>query len=453
MADKAVYASSMIRSNRIELLNGYSHRVVLSNSNDSKIDLKNKIDGVMKPSTKSGTFIERTKGAKPISFDPSLSAQKGLQETNLDYYMTLPVKTVMKTVNKVEKEVNSSTSDKDKIKAAQALKKSAEEVVRVTFGETLRSSSGAEILIKKVKTIAYGAILGSVPRMGAEFLSNMAMVTSDPQAAMIGFRDFKLISITGGKQGLDILRNLGSSEGSKLYDPKKISSRFVESSDYTRTKSQSAKSSIANAMGVILNLGPKQLASAVDTIASKLMSTPDLALTRPMWFGVFAKSFKEETGILLTESDMIKIGKGDSKYLGDNYKKSIEKSVNKADKASVRASTTRNPFKGVVKNISRSTDSGIINAYREVNKFMANFSLFEYATARDAVGALQRDGDISKSQALGILTGVGARMTLYPILYDLMSKGFDGFVADALGFAIEDEEEEDIEDVISRQVI
>ena len=453
LADKAVYASSMIRSNRIELLNGYSHRVVLSNSNDSKIDLKNKIDGVMKPSTKSGTFIERTKGAKPISFDPSLSAQKGLQETNLDYYMTLPVKTVMKTVNKVEKEVNSSTSDKDKIKAAQALKKSAEEVVRVTFGETLRSSSGAEILIKKVKTIAYGAILGSVPRMGAEFLSNMAMVTSDPQAAMIGFRDFKLISITGGKQGLDILRNLGSSEGSKLYDPKKISSRFVESSDYTRTKSQSAKSSIANAMGVILNLGPKQLASAVDTIASKLMSTPDLALTRPMWFGVFAKSFKEETGILLTESDMIKIGKGDSKYLGDNYKKSIEKSVNKADKASVRASTTRNPFKGVVKNISRSTDSGIINAYREVNKFMANFSLFEYATARDAVGALQRDGDISKSQALGILTGVGARMTLYPILYDLMSKGFDGFVADALGFAIEDEEEEDIEDVISRQVI
>ena len=122
LADKAVYASSMIRSNRIELLNGYSHRVVLSNSNDSKIDLKNKIDGVMKPSTKSGTFIERTKGAKPISFDPSLSAQKGLQETNLDYYMTLPVKTVMKTVNKVEKEVNSSTSDKDKIKAAQALK-------------------------------------------------------------------------------------------------------------------------------------------------------------------------------------------------------------------------------------------------------------------------------------------------------------------------------------------
>ena len=453
LADKAVYASSMIRSNRIELLNGYSHRVVLSNSKDQSTDLNNKIDGVMKPSTKSGTFTKRTKGEKPISFDPSLSAQRGLQETNLDYYMTLPVKTVMRTVTKVENEVKSSTSDEDKIKAAQALKKSAEEVVRVTFGETLRSSSGAESLIGKVKTIAYGSILGSIPRMGAEFLSNMAMVASDPKAAMIGFKNFKLISLTGGKQGLDILNNLGSSEGSKLYDSKKISSRFVESTDYTRTKSQSAKSSIANAMGVILNLGPKQLASSVDAIASKLMSTPDLALSRPMWFGVFAKSFKEETGILLTESDMIKIGKGDSKYLGDNYKKSIEKSVNKADKASVRASTTRNPFKGVIKNVSRSSDSGILNAYREVNKFMANFSLFEYATARDAVGALQRDGDISKSQALGILTGVGARMTLYPILYDLMSQGFDDFVSDALGFSIEDEEEEDIEDVISRQVI
>lgn len=85
---------------------------------------------------------------------------------------------------------------------------------------------------------------------------------------------------------------------------------------------------------------------------------------------------------------------------------------------------------------------------------MANFSLFEYATARDAIGALQKKGDISKSQAIGILTGVGARMTMYPIMYKLFSENFDQFFAQALGFAIDDDDEdEDIEDVISRQAI
>ena len=455
LAEKAKFASSVIRSNRIDLLNGYSHRVVLSGDRGSEqIELDNKINNFINPSTKSGTFLERTKGAKPIDFDPSTSAQRGLQETNLDYYMTLPVRTVNKTINKVEKGVDSE--NKDAVKAASALKKSMNEVLKVTFGETMKSVSTASKLVGDIEKFAYQAILASVTRMGAEFISNITMALSNPKAAAIGFKRFKNLSLSGGKLGLDILINLGSSEGSKLFDPKKMSSRFVDLNDYTQVspKSKSAKSSLQNAIGVIMNLGPKQSAEAIDAINSRMMSTPDQAVSRPMWFGTFAYEFEKQTGIALTDADMRAIADGTSKYLSKEYKDSIKKAVDLADKSSVRVSTTRNPFKGVIKNMKRSGSSASMNLYRTINSFMANFSLFEYATARDAVGALQKKGDISKSQAIGILTGVGARMTMYPIIYKILNENFDQFFAQSLGFAIDDDDEdEDIEDVISRQAI
>ena len=454
LAEKAQFASSVIRSNRIDLLNGYSHRVILSGDrSNEQTELDNKINSFINPSTKSGTFLERTKGAKPISFDPSLSAQRGLQETNLDYYMTLPVRTVNKTINKVNKGVDSE--NKDAVKAASALKKSMNEVLKVTFGETMKSVSTTSKTLDDIKRTAYQSILGSVPRMVAEFISNLSMAMSNPIAASIGFKRFKKISLSGGKLGLDILSNLGSSEGSKLFDPKKLSSRFVDLNDYTQVspKSKGAKSSLQNSIGVVMNLGPKQAAGAIDVIASKIISTPDLAISRPMWFGTFAYEFEKQTGIELTDADMRAIADGTSKYLSKEYKISVKKAVDLADKSSIRVSTTRNPFKGVIKNMKRSGSSAAMNIYREINSFMANFSLFEYATARDAIGALQKKGNISKSQAIGILTGVGARMTMYPIMYKMFSENFDQFFADELGFDIDDEEEEDIENIISRQAI
>ena len=109
---------------------------MLSNETTSTID--SKAIEFAKASTKSGTFEGRIPGPKPISFDPSLSAQRGLQETNLDYYMTGVIREVMQTVNKVSKNMKADGSDAQ-VQAADALKKSVEEVVKVTYGETMRS--------------------------------------------------------------------------------------------------------------------------------------------------------------------------------------------------------------------------------------------------------------------------------------------------------------------------
>jgi hypothetical protein len=316
----------------------------------------------------------------------------------------------------------------------------------------MRNIGVAEAALQKVKKVAYQAILGSIDRMGAEFLSNTAMIASNPKAALIGFKKFAGLSYLGAKKGTDILNTLGSSETSKLYDPKNMTSRFAEMGNFTQVtpKSQTAKGHVANIMGILLRLGPKQTASAVDSIASAIISAPDLAISRPMWYGTFALSFKNQTGVSLTQQDMIEIGEGTSVYLTDEYKTARTKAVNTADRSAVAISTSKNPFKGVVKNQSRSSGVGSsdkTNAYRAANKFMANFSLFEYATARNAIGALQRSGDMSKSQALGVLAGVGARMTMYPLLYSMLTSWSD----DELFGAEADEDESSIEDMIIRQ--
>jgi len=60
----------------------------------------------------------------------------------------------------------------------------------------------AEAALQKVKKVAYQAILGSIDRMAAEFISNTAMIASNPKAALIGFKKFAGLSYLGAKKEL-----------------------------------------------------------------------------------------------------------------------------------------------------------------------------------------------------------------------------------------------------------
>ena len=459
LASKAKFTSAVLRSNRIDLLNGYSHRIVLSNSKDSEVDIKAKADTFANASTKGGTMVERQKGVRPVSFDPSLSAQRGVQETNLDYYMTPTVREVQKTANKVLKNMESEGTVPS-VKAAKALQKSLTEILKVTFTETMRDVTIAEEVANKVKRTAYQAILASLPRMKAELVSNMTYITANPKAAARGFTKYATLSFLGRKKGADILNALGSTETTKLFDPKSISSRMTDMSNFAQTspKSQRARSAFMNVIGQLLKLGPKQTVGAIDSLASGMIQAPDKALSIPMWYGTFSQTFKNETGIDLSKKDMEAIGEGTSKIQNEDgsikkeYKKAVERSTRKADQMGTMISSSNNPFKGVIKNQSRSvgeSSGNISNMYRTVNKFMASFSLFEYGTVRNAIGALYRSGDMSRTQASAVLLAATARMTMYPILYGVFSEGFDELFSNA---EIE-EDESDIEDIIMRQTI
>ena len=69
----------------------------------------------------------------------------------------------------------------------------------------------------------------------------------------------------------------------------------------------------------------------IDTVANKILSYPDQVLSRPIWFGSFADSFAESTGIKLKPKDFDAISDGTSKYLGSEFKEAREKAVSKAD--------------------------------------------------------------------------------------------------------------------------
>ncbi len=153
----------------------------------------------------------------------------------------------------------------------------------------------------------------------------------------------------------------------------------------------------------------------------------------------------------LTVDEFEKIADGTSEYLKNSkYAKSIKDATFQSDKTVAEFITSGNPFNAIIKNVRRDEKGEAAkNFYRVINSFMANFNLNEYATARFAVGAMLKDGEISKAQAGKLLAGILARMSSYVILYRTFSKFFDEVF---LG-APEEEEEEDVAQVITRQVI
>ena len=459
-AEKAVFISSTLYGNRVNLLNDYTHHSVITKS-DIKAEFDKKTDKFVNSSTstKAGTIVERTLGAKPISFDPSYSALRGVQETLLDYNMTQVNREVAKTVNKIKSEIksdpNSTMAQND---AANALVKSLNEVNEVLFGNTFTDVGAGGVLINRIKTLGYQAALSSIPRAVGELVGNMGMMLKNPVASARAFKNFGGLTLDPRNTtiGMDIMDNLDSSETSKLFDTENMQSKYSNMTDFMQTSqsSGSAVGSVQNAMGIIMNLGVNQTAAGINTMANKLMSYPDQAISRPLWFGSFADSFakatKEFNGkeIKLTVEDYKKIGDGTSQYLTPEFKEARESAKNTADANAITVATSTNPYNTILKNMPRTTDKDFLPLYRQANSYMARFSLFEYGTARNAIGALYKSGDISRTQAVGLLSGVIFRMSSYVAVYSVLSSIMDEELFDA-----KDDKDEDIEDILTRQTI
>jgi hypothetical protein len=459
-AEKAVFISSTLYGNRVNLLNDYTHHSVITKS-DIKAEFDKKTDKFVNSSTstKAGTIVERTPGAKPISFDPSYSALRGVQETLLDYNMTQVNREVAKTVNKIKSEIksnpNSTMAQND---AANALVKSLNEVNEVLFGNTFTDVSAGGVLLNKIKTLGYQASLASIPRAVAELAGNMGMMLKNPVASARAFKDFGglVLNPKNNTLGVDIMDNLNSSETSKLFDTENMQSKYSNMTDFMQTSqaSGSAVGPVQNAMGIIMNLGLNQAAAGINTMANKLMSYPDQAISRPLWFGSFADSFAKATKELngkevkLTVEDYKKIGDGTSQYLTPEFKEARERAKNAADANAITVATSTNPYNTILKNMPRNDGNNLTALYRQANSYMARFSLFEYGTARNAIGALFYSGEINKTQAVGLLSGVIFRMSSYVAVYSVLSSIMDEELFDA-----KDDKEEDIEDILTRQTV
>ena len=178
------------------------------------------------------------------------------------------------------------------------------------------------------------------------------------------------------------------------------------------------------------------------------MRSGDKLVAKPLWPSTFANQFKknvkEYTGedIDITMKDFDEISKGESKYITDDkYKKAKLEAVRAADRITAQFVTSGNPINAIIKNVRNRRGEGkygLMDYYRVVNSYMANFQLNEYATARFAIGALFKSGYLNPRQATALLTGVLGRMTSYLVMY----KVFSMFMDNLLGAP--EEEQEDI---------
>jgi len=451
LEQKANWTATVIRGTGIKPIANYVHHSVIDYKDDQGKDFAVKQVNKMKVSTKAKTMIERTPGAKAIDFDPISSTARGARDVMMDYYMTDAVRVALATVAKVKEDIiDSDTSTKYQKEAVKALDQVTNDVIDNVLNKSFRSTGIGTKIYRELVRLGYEAALASVPRAAAELGSNMTYaILSDPEAFIRGVAQFGALSTTS--QGFDIMQALGSTETMKNYDTKNLTSKTVDQNIITGILSpdQLKDDALVEQVKYLLQFtGLPQTRRLTREVASKMLSTPDRALSRPLWFAAFTRSFKDITGETLTAKDLIEIGEGTSKYLDAKYKDAIKDATAFADGQGVKMSNSRNPFNVIPKNMINADDDMATKAYKTINGYMASFMLNEYVTARNAVLALTRSGDMSKAQAAGTMAGAIARMGVYVVLYQVFQSIYDLL----LGYEEDEDEKEDVSDLMLRQM-
>ena len=448
----------------LELINDYSHRVVLKSPLEQDVDVRNEAKDFSE-NYEGVTEKERTPGVKPISFDPILSLLRGTQETNLSYYMKDEVGRIQALTSELYKKYKNG--NKGQAEASLALANSLRELLRITYIRTYMDAGSAGLNLKReAEKMGYRVLLGSVPRFAAELLGNAAMLVTQPAEVIQNAYDkYSSISLSLKPKARDnylrILENLNSAEVNKLGEIiGQADSKYSDPNNYlnlSEMRQSGMQSRVQEKMSIIGSMGFRQTYKVVNSISDLLMAGGDKLIARPLWISKFANEFKNNVKNTLNEdidlsvNDFEKIADGTSKYLKESkYAQAIKDAKFQSDKTVAEFITSGNPLNAIIKNVRRDEKGEAAkNFYRVINSFMANFNLNEYATARFAVGAMLNDGEISKAQAGKLLAGILARMSSYVILYRTFSKYFD----EVLLGAPEEEEEEDVAQIITRQVV
>ena len=463
LANKAVYISGSLHGNKINLLNDYTHHAVLDTDGKQSDLLRKEERFTALPSTKSGTIVERTAGAKAISFDPSYSARRGVQETNLDYYMTREVRTVRKTVNQLKKNAEAA-NNQTAVDVADAIEDVVNNRLTTVFQKSFYDMTILDKIGGPIAKIGYYQSLASAPRMLVEMASNLLMMVKNPKLATQAFKEYSGITLTDPNRveiGTNFLNRAKSSVTQKLYNIDELGGKMADLNEFIRPdqSNSQARSEVANkALQILKYLPFKQTFKGVDKMSARLLSYGDQAISRPLWFGTFNSAFKKavkkynkESISNLTPEEIKLFSEGKSKFNSPKYKQAVEAATKAADRNAITVASSTNPFDGIGKNMIRPSDGLLRRAYKQANRFMIRFQLFEFGSARHAINALYKSGDISKSEAVGLLTGVTMRMTMYMVGYTALTQLFDEELFGAE--EKEEDKEKDFASLLARQFI
>jgi hypothetical protein len=441
------------RGESLDLIKDYSHRIVLGERED-KVDILKEADIFSDPSTRSVTTFERTEELKPVSFDPFISSLRAIQETYLDYYISPSADKVQDISSALKNKYKKG--NKGQKAATTALDKTLKELLRVTYLRSFIQTNNKTNLLTEAKRIGYRLLLASAPRFAAELAGNSAMLLAEKPSvvknAITKYGKFSLaIGNDANNKFIGALRELNSGETDKLGGRLAADTKYTDTSGILNIQAnrRNLYNNTLNKMQYLKGI-KKYTYDAIAKGSDFLMGGSDRAIARPIWISKFAEQFISNVkkynneNIDITVEELNKIADGKSIYLEDKYKRAREEAVNEADRTTINITTSVNPFNAIAKNVKR---GDVKDYYRTINSFMANFTLNEYATARFAIGALRRSGEISTKEASLLLAGVLARMSSYVVILNYLSDGLDEM------FGAPEDNEDELENVIKRQLI
>ena len=445
-----------------ELINNYSHRVVLRESSKKDVDILIEKAKSFYDSTKGGTEIFRTEGAKPMSFDPFESLLRGAQETLIAFYLK-PTADKVQRITKSLKNIFLNQS-KEQRQAGLALNNVIRELLEAAYIRSFidANSIGKFSIEGEARKMGYRILLSSASRFGAELLGNSLMLISeDPKVIKDSYTKYRNFSMKVGEKAnekyIRFLENLNSSEVGKLSGATSGETKYADVDNFLNLKKgRKLQGPIQKKLGFIKNTAGMTY-NAVSKISDFLMSGADRVIARPIWVSKFANEFQKNVkkinneDINLTVKDLDEIANGTSKYLKKIYKPALDEAVLLADRTSTQLITSGNPFNTIIANARRG-DGSVADYYRLINSFMAKFVLNEYATARFGVSALIRGGEISREKGARLFAGVLARMSAYVVLYNLLSQYMDSLYAEVRGKDIP-EEDKDYSLMSARQAV
>jgi len=445
MGSKAVFTGAVIRGRRVDALNQYAHHNVLSTSGQmdrsADVSIIEAYNQSMRASTKAKNLIERTGAATPLNFDVFSSVSRGSRFTLTDFYLTEPIRTSRKTISDTRKlleERGDVTKQENEIVNAveNALELTLDDLLTRTFSQ----STMLENVIQYVKKTGYRLVLASGTRAMAEGASNLAF------AAIYAPKDFavgRANKTVLGAVGIDVMSNLKSTQISRMYPNEILSGRMIDTSvlgEKAGDKGGRAKSDVLNKATQIYNglLSPAK--KGVEVIADTLISYPDKAVIRPLWFGSFENAFVEITG---KKPDFDKIAANDEAYMAANQE-ALDKATDTADQLTTLAGAADNPFKSMLrgKYPSKAKQTALLQFFNNFNSFMTRFLIYEYISARTAVNAMLGNGMISKRQGAALLGAVTTRMVVYTLAGTILNQ----WLKQAFGLG----DEEDEKDIMKR---
>jgi len=408
-----VAADAKMQGKLFVLRENYVHLPrVTKSKNSMSDDLKEISSSFTNPALKNKALTQRDGTAHAISFDPTFNVNAITKKAAISYYMYPAVKKAKITLGGVKK--NAQTDFQKE--TADALESVFDGIVKSQYAHLSADKAFIEKALAFLGRAGYLAQLAGPIKAVVELSTNLThALFVNPTGLISGFDTLKINSREIMNKAIDYLptnqNNRLSGKGVK--DSKEVDSRLIN--DSLNVLEQEEMTSEFRAKVNTIFKFAKKPASAIIKFNENLISRPDTIVARPLFVGVFNKSFEN---IAQEKPNWEKIANDES--YRDKFRDAIKQATEDGDTAVVDNAASNNPFDGIPKNVLDKDATPVKQALQMVDRYMTRFRTFEYYSALKGIQGLMGKGKLTPTQGAMLLAGTVARLSLYKMGIDMV---------------------------------